>query len=553
MRCLNRTYHFFASALVMLALLASCEKMTEEKPDGTPEEAPEEQLEPIGEDTTVYGYVTSGGEALEGVVVSDGEDVTLTDSRGRYSLNSLKTCGSVFVSLPSGYEAPAEGVLPKFFSRLSKPSRTAERVDFELRKVDQSEYRMLVFGDMHLARRSFCDDMGQFRTFAGEINRFVKSSSVPVYALTLGDMTWDLYWSTNSFGLPEYKKEIQQDFTGLEIFHTMGNHDNDPTVAGDAPAALKYEENLCPNHYSFNIGGVHYIVLDDILYKNDVIGTRDFWPQVSIQQTGWLKKDLQHVEKSTPVLVAMHDPLYKRDGAANISSFMDFIRCFEGFDHVQFLTGHMHVVYNVDMLKKSIHIYESNCGAVCGAWWMTYSACKSGLHLCSDGAPGGYKILDISGKDIKWRYKGTGCQDDFQFRTYDRNEICLSADKWVPHASRTDQQAFVASAGEYAAKSSSNQVLINVWDYDPSWTITVKEDGRNLPVTQLKNKKDPLYLAVYEAYEYEHGYSVSYPGGQNDHTFSVTASAPGTSLEISVTDRFGRKYTQTMKRPQPLL
>ena len=75
-------------------------------------------------------------------------------------------------------------------------------------------------------------------------------------------------------------------------------------------------------------------------------------------------------------------------------------------------------------------------------------------------------------------------------------------------------------------------------------------NGRQLDVRQLKNVKDPLYLAAYEAYEYEHGYSVSYPCGTTDHIFSVTASSPTSTLEIKVTDRFGRVYTQKMTRPQ---
>ena len=537
--CTAKVFRRLFTAFLCLLAAFSCGKQEPVKPDDRP-----------GAGVTVYGYVKADGAAVKGAVVSDGSLVTLTNGEGRYELRSDKSWGSVFVSVPSGYVPGTDGVLPQFFKRFTKPSVTAERADFELKRAGQEEYRMLVFGDLHLAKRNFCNDMEQFRKFATEVNGLVAASGVPVYALTLGDMTWDVYWKENGFGLEEYISEVQKDFNGLILWNTMGNHDNDPERSDDAPGESSYTRTLCPNHYSFNAGGVHYIVLDDIVYENKPVGDRNFSKTVSAKQTEWLKRDLQHVSKDTPVMVAMHAPLYKKDGSMAIGGFMDLINCFSGFDRVQFLTAHTHTVYNVDMLHRSIHIYENNNGAVCGSLWMTDSACKSGMNLCCDGAPGGYRILDIRNGNISWRYKGTGCAEDFQFNSYDRNQLCLSTSAYVPHASAADKKAFETSVGAWGRPSSANEVLLNVWDWDPSWEISVTENGRELPVTRLTDVKDPLYLAVYEAYEYEHGYSVSYPAGGTDHIFSVTASSPTSTLEISVTDRFGRTSTETMTRPK---
>ena len=55
--------------------------------------------------TTIYGVVsTNDGGVLKNVVVSDGEEVTVTNEAGIYQLKSAKKQGYLFISIPSGYE-----------------------------------------------------------------------------------------------------------------------------------------------------------------------------------------------------------------------------------------------------------------------------------------------------------------------------------------------------------------------------------------------------------------------------------------------------------------
>jgi hypothetical protein len=44
---------------------------------------------------------------------------------------------------------------------------------------------------------------------------------------------------------------------------------------GDFNTVLDYFTYIGPNYYSFNIGSVHYVVLDDILCKNTGAGTSE--------------------------------------------------------------------------------------------------------------------------------------------------------------------------------------------------------------------------------------------------------------------------------------
>ena len=51
---------------------------------------------------------------------------------------------------------------------------------------------------------------------------------------------------------------------GIGHLHTMGNHDNDMNATSDFDAEIRYRTVIAPTYYSFNIGKVHYVVLDDI-------------------------------------------------------------------------------------------------------------------------------------------------------------------------------------------------------------------------------------------------------------------------------------------------
>ena len=227
--------------------------------------AGDEDVEPAA-GSTVYGKVSCEGTGLANVVVSDGVEVVKTDSKGVYQMKSKKYHGYVFVSTPSGYEPIVSGILPKFHASLKANASTAERVDFQLKKVDgQENHRMLMLGDIHLAART--DDKKQFADFVKDINSTVAGTSGKVYALTLGDMTWDLYWIVNNYSFKEYLADAAG-IKGVMLYHTIGNHDHSMYYMGDFDTVKDYKENIGPTYYSFNLGKVHYVVLDDVECTN---------------------------------------------------------------------------------------------------------------------------------------------------------------------------------------------------------------------------------------------------------------------------------------------
>lgn len=509
----------------------------------------------------VYGVVHCDGEGLADVVVSDGVEVVKTDKDGVYQFKSAKKWGYVFISIPKGYEVGSEGVLPRFHATLTEKADKAERHDFNLVKVNQEKYRVYFLGDMHLADRT--NDLNQFDKCMKEVKADMMDDDVKSYVITLGDMTWDLYWYSRKYYFPQYLNSVNYYFKNaakqVQFFHTIGNHDHDMCKDGDFNTVIEYVKDIAPTYYSFNIGDVHYIVLDDIFCTNvggaaSAEPERTYKSEVTDEQLKWLAKDLSFVSKTTPVIVTSHAPVYRK-GAENLSNIYNYnltnsstlISKFKGYK-VDFVTGHTHVLYNVD--KPSEGIYEHNAGAVCASWWWS-GYLTPGIHICTDGAPGGYSVWDINGTDKKWRYKGTGRDAKEQFRSYDLNNVWFTVEKDAPNVPAALKSEFEKYTKAYP-KNSNNEVLINIWNWNPKWKIEIKENGKTLDETRVKGY-DPLHIAALTAKRFNNSAIKEVPAfitKENYHMFKVKASSATSTIDIKVTDEFGNVYSETMKRPK---
>ena len=503
---------------------------------------------PIGpeEGSTVWGLVSCEGKGIPGVVVSDGVEVVATDSRGVYQMHSAKQNGYVFISVPSGYEVAARGVLPQFHKQVAKSAYVCERIDFSLYESgDQTNHTMLYFGDMHMANRT--KDRAQFRTFTSEINEYMKAnSSAKVYAITLGDMTWDQFWYTNAYGFDEYLNDVNA-IEGLQIFHTIGNHDHDMNATGDFYTVAKFREKICPNYYSINVGDIHYVVLDDIECTNATASTTDgsvrsYKNNLTSEILDWLKKDLSFVPKTTPLVVTLHAPVHDRNGNASVGNNSVFLSLIYDYN-TTIVSGHSHVLYNV---VKSKYV-EQNSGAVCAAWWWA-GKYNPTFNIGTDGAPNGYRITSVSGKEQNSLFKAIGRPEDYQFRAYDRNSICINAANYGVLPER-ESILFEEDYGSYRTASSANEVIVNVWDWDPSWKVEMFENGKALSVSQMSGSYDPAFLIAYTIPRLLENNGVTWHSSKTNHLFKAAASSATSSVEIKVTDDEGRVYTQTMARP----
>ena len=476
--------------------------------------------------TTVYGIVSSAGVGVENVVVSDGAEVTVTNEKGIYQLKSAKKWGYVFISVPSGYEVPSVGVLPQFHRALKNSADVVERADFKLEKVDgQDSYKIFMLGDMHLANRT--GDLGQFAQFTSDLTDYMtRHKGEKMYALTLGDMTWDLYWYSNSYYFPQYLNTVNSQIKNLQIFHTMGNHDNDFQTRSDYDAAVKYVDQICPTYYSFNIGKVHYVVLDDMLYH----GRNKYDRIIAPEQLAWLYKDLRALDPEIrQLVVACHVPLVANNGAwddiwYNLKNKDELFVLLQDYD-VTIMTGDWHTEGTT---RVSDRIVEYVHPAVTGNWWYRQG-------ICCNGYPAAFTEYVFRGDRLESRslIDWANGNSKRQYRVYNKGVTSNTG---------------IASSSALDPAGGAPSVLVFFWGVAPNWTFVCRENGElTYGRGQLVQRYDPLARSLveegiipYERYTWLKQKPV--------RLYLYTPKDPGAEIEIVGTDHIRNRDFRVVTR-----
>ena len=225
---------------------------------------------------------------------------------------------------------------------------------------------------------------------------------------------------------------------------------------------------------------------------------------------------------------------------------------------VHFVTGHTHINYANRITER---MTEHNIAAVCATWWWTGNYTNGRTQMCRDGAPAGYGLFEIGtagADDVQWHYQGIGKAADYQFRAYDLNRCLITRDKYCPDIKNdfgtVSAEFFAQYANGYDRPRSDNAVLINVFNWNEKWKVEVREveTGNRLPVEQV-DTYDPLHTIHFNMNRMNtNSTAMTFPTLLTSHMFEAVCSSPTTALEITVTDEFGRSYTETMSRPREL-
>ena len=151
----------------------------------------------------------------------------------------------------------------------------------------------------------------------------------PDLVLFTGDLTHDTEDKDVHAQRMKQFMEISRRMNVPMIKHVPGEHD-----AGLDGGAL-YREFLGESYYSFDHRGVHFIALDNVSRAK---------PEVGPDQIAWLKRDLARFDKSAPIVVFTHRPLFdlKPEWEWFTSDGDDVMNVLAPYENVNVLYGHIH-------------------------------------------------------------------------------------------------------------------------------------------------------------------------------------------------------------------
>lgn len=269
--------------------------------------------------------------------------------------------------------------------------------------VDEAKPLRVVFAtDIHLMLN---DALGSARGMAQCLQAIEALKPTPAFILCGGDLTQEL----PAIDLDAAEKHLDhfmrvwKDNTSLPTRWMLGNHDLAATKVLAAPrndprfgeGLFRQRAGLDKTFYSFDAGGWHFVVLDDVVFDPEGNYIGNFEPE----QISFLRDDLA-AHPNEPTVIGCHIPavsvlptiagLAKSLGATlrtpaslvaqDTQLFVDTIR--DSKAQVKLvLSGHLHHLEQTDVDG----IRFLNSGAVCGNYWKGPQA----------GCPEGFTVLDL--------------------------------------------------------------------------------------------------------------------------------------------------------------
>ena len=452
-------------------------------------------------DLIVKGKVLCGKKGVQGVWVTDGEHFAQTDKKGTYSLEADTRHPFVYLSVPAGYDAPSEDGVAKYYLPMPQSEKESKNVNFTLEKRTANDFNQVVIAtaDPMIVTQA---DINAFRTAAKDISQTAKyiGKGKTVHGVCCGNMTASRYDM-----VPKYLTALQT--SDVPFRHAVGTYDLSGGARTAESAADNFRRSFGPTYFSYDVGQVHYVFLDD----NFMVGRdRNHIAYLPENQLAWLEQDLSHISPNSLVFVIMHIPAYCREGDqaefsyANAGTFLTnadaLLKILKPFD-THILSGHTRTQFNTQISRK-LHVHS--IAALGGNYWQD--------PLCDDGTPAGYGIFEIKGNKIEnYRYKATGEEEDVQMKLYSGLD-----------------------AREY-----EGYIVANIWNYADDWGVRFLVDGKELDVERFEG----FDVAAAEAHASSSEERLYTGTPASEHFFRAQLPAGARTVMVVATDGAGETYT----------
>jgi hypothetical protein len=419
---------------------------------------------------------------VEGIKVSNGRDVVLTDGQGRFSLR-VRPGDTVFVIKPRDYEllpgAAGRGRSWAHHMPSGSPAlryrgiarQRARSLEFALSKRPggpPATTGVLLFGDPQIKSAADVD------YYARDIVAPLQAAPDAAFGISLGDIANDdlsLY-----DGIDAVTARL-----GIPWLHVPGNHDLDFDATRDEDSLLSWRAHYGPDTYAWETEAANFVLLDDVIWSPPPAPAPNYVGGLREAQFEFLQNYLPTLTHDRRLVIAAHIPFHGAGPGQQPFRAADRERLFallRPFPHVLLLTAHAHAQRHYfhgreDGWDGAEPLHEYVVGTASGGFW-------SGLPDAEgipdarmfDGTPNGYARLRIE-RDGSYRLRYHAARDPADTR------IAL-------HAPR------VLRRGAYPAATVTANVYMGAQDTRVEYRI---DAGDWKPMTR-SNSPDPALVAL---------------------------------------------------------
>ena len=453
---------------------------------------------------------------VAGVAVSNGLEVVVTGEDGSYTLPAYDDM-NLFITKPPGYAVPVDDVMVPQFNYIHKVAGSPPlryggmeptgplpaAVNFPLIADETGDrFQCLVFGDTQPYNNR---ELSYVRDTVGHMLA-TRDHTGTECLLFEGDVLGDdlsLY--------PRFKQIIA--VGGVPQYFVPGNHDLDWDAEDDAHSFDTFRREFGPEYYSFDIGNVHFVVLDDVRYPCNGVDAHPFCDLsaepayngvIHDRQLAWLANDLANVPEHKLIVLNAHIPFVTfTDATAQKHQVdnLDALYALIGDRPALGLSGHTHTVEQI-MPGEYFEGWEENTGtgpaafhqivtgAVSGSWWsgdLNDQGVPHGTQRL--GAPRGYYVLEFDGSDYVDTYMTFGGTEEQQmhvsfntprFRDWAAEIIAFTEiydmpTEVLPPVTTNDLGDMrMLTLADLAGET---WVAVNVWNGSQQSTVSVSIDG----------------------------------------------------------------------------